>query len=80
VQKWSFVKSEQKRSEIQGLMDLALQKSSCDSDPYKERLFIYMREPPVDSFDASACGNNFIWDVSMTLPTISAACLLKFYF
>ena len=45
-------------------MDLALQRSSCDSDPYKERLFIYMREPPVDSFDASACGNNFIWDVS----------------
>jgi hypothetical protein len=33
----SFVKSEQKRSEIQGLMELVLQRSSCDSDPYKER-------------------------------------------
>jgi len=61
--KWSFVKSEQKRSEIQGLMDLALQKSSCDSDPYKERLFIYMREPPVDSFDASACGLDLLDDI-----------------
>jgi gamma-tubulin complex component 6 len=40
-------------------MDLALQRSSCDYDPYKERLFIYMREQPIVSFDASACGNNF---------------------
>jgi hypothetical protein len=39
-----------------------LQRSSCDSDPYKERLFIYMRESPVDSVDASPCGNSFIWD------------------
>lgn len=59
MQKWSFIKSEQKRAEIQGLMNLALQRSSCDSDPYKERLFIYMREQPIVSFDASACGNNF---------------------
>ncbi|OEL35942.1 hypothetical protein BAE44_0003035 [Dichanthelium oligosanthes] len=61
--KWSFVKSEQKRAEIQGLMDLALQKSSCDSDPYKERLFIYMREKPVVSFDASACGLDLLDDI-----------------
>ncbi|ONM14882.1 Spc97 / Spc98 family of spindle pole body (SBP) component [Zea mays] len=61
--KWSFVKSEQKRSEIQGLMDLALQRSSCDSDPYKERLFIYMRESPVDSVDASPCGLDLLDDI-----------------
>ncbi|CAL5069418.1 unnamed protein product [Urochloa decumbens] len=61
--KWSFVKSEQKRAEIQGLMDLALQRSSCDSDPYKERLFIYMREQPVVSFDASACGLDLLDDI-----------------
>ncbi|KAL5650290.1 hypothetical protein ACJX0J_041099, partial [Zea mays] len=61
--KWSFVKSEQKRSEIQGLMDFALQRSSCDSDPYKERLFIYIREPPVDSFDASACDLDLLDDI-----------------
>jgi gamma-tubulin complex component 6 len=55
VQKWSFIKSEQKRVEIQGLMDLSLQRSSCESDPFKERLFIYMRQQAV-SFDALTCG------------------------
>lgn len=63
MQKWSFVKSEHKRAEIQGLLDLALQRSSCDSDPYKERLFVYMNEQPVVSLKASTCGNNdFILD------------------
>ncbi|KAF8702493.1 hypothetical protein HU200_032872 [Digitaria exilis] len=61
--KWSFVKSEQKRAEIQGLMNLALQRSSCDSDPYKERLFIYMREQPVASCDASASGLVLLDDI-----------------
>ncbi|TVU14863.1 hypothetical protein EJB05_38359 [Eragrostis curvula] len=60
--KWSFVKSEQKRVEIQGLMDLALQRSSCDSDPYKEKLFIYMRQPAV-SFHAAACGIDILDDI-----------------
>ncbi|XP_012703373.1 uncharacterized protein LOC101766023 isoform X2 [Setaria italica] len=61
--KWSFVKPEQKRAEIQGLMELALQRSSCDYDPYKERLFIYMREQPIFSFDASACGLDLLDDI-----------------
>ena len=69
MQKWSFVNSEQKRAEIQGIMNLALQRSSCDSDPYKERLFIYMREQPTVSCDASACGIKFIH----SLETISVA-------
>lgn len=54
--KWFFVKSEQKRAEIQGLLDLALQRSSCDTDPYKEKLFIYMKEQPGVSDLASECG------------------------
>jgi len=69
MQKWSFVNSEQKRAEIQGIMNLALQRSSCDSDPYKERLFIYIREQPTVSCDASACGIKFIH----SLETISVA-------
>ena len=69
MQKWSFVKSEQKRAVIQGIMNLALQRSSCDSDPYKERLFIYIREQPTVSCDASACGIKFIH----SLETISVA-------
>ncbi|KAG2574069.1 hypothetical protein PVAP13_7KG325200 [Panicum virgatum] len=65
--KWSFVKSEQKRAEIQGIMNLALQRSSCDSDPYKERLFIYMREQPTVSFDASACVNIVITEDTLKI-------------
>ncbi|KAK3143961.1 hypothetical protein QOZ80_4AG0307140 [Eleusine coracana subsp. coracana] len=60
--KWSFIESEQKRVQIQGLMHLALQRSSCDSDPYRERLFICMRQPTV-SFDASACGLDVLDDI-----------------
>ena len=62
MQKWLFVKSEQKRAEIQGLLDLALQRSSCDTDPYKERLFIYMNDQPGISLAASGCGNDLILD------------------
>ncbi|XP_062183615.1 uncharacterized protein LOC133887670 isoform X2 [Phragmites australis] len=61
--KWSFVKPEHKRTEIQRLMDLALQRSSCDSDPYKERLFICMRQQPVVSVAASACGLDVLDDI-----------------
>uniref|UniRef100_A0A0E0PCS8 Gamma-tubulin complex component n=1 Tax=Oryza rufipogon TaxID=4529 RepID=A0A0E0PCS8_ORYRU len=61
--KWSFVKSEHKRAEIQGLLDLALQRSSCDSDPYKERLFVYMNEQPVVSLKASTCGLDVLDDI-----------------
>ncbi|KAF0893392.1 hypothetical protein E2562_024212 [Oryza meyeriana var. granulata] len=61
--KWSFVKFEQKRAEIQGLLDLALQRSSCDSDPYKERLFVYMNDQPVVSLTASACGLDVLNDI-----------------
>ena len=65
MQKWLFVKSEQKRAEIQGLLDLALQRSSCDTDPYKERLFIYMNDQPGISLAASGCGNDFDPGLSM---------------
>uniref|UniRef100_A0A0E0H4H8 Gamma-tubulin complex component n=1 Tax=Oryza nivara TaxID=4536 RepID=A0A0E0H4H8_ORYNI len=61
--KWSFVKSEHKRAEIQRLLDLALQRSSCDSDPYKERLFVYMNEQPVVSLKASTCGLDVLDDI-----------------
>ncbi|XP_047066430.1 uncharacterized protein LOC124674425 [Lolium rigidum] len=54
--KWFFVKSEQKRAEIQRLLDLALQSSSCDTDPYKGKLFIYMKAQPGISLLASECG------------------------
>nr|XP_029116589.1 uncharacterized protein LOC105061295 isoform X2 [Elaeis guineensis] len=42
-QKWSVVEPEQKLAEIQGLLELALQRSSCETDQYKERLFVYIK-------------------------------------
>ncbi|KAM3388763.1 hypothetical protein ACQJBY_011104 [Aegilops geniculata] len=60
--KWFSVKSEQKRAEIQGLLDLAMQRSSCDTDPYKEKLFIYMKEQPVISVAASEHGFHMLDD------------------
>lgn len=61
--KWSFVKSDQKRAEIQGLLELALQRSSCVTDPCKERLFIHMKEQPDVSLAASACGLDKLDDI-----------------
>jgi hypothetical protein len=77
MQKWFFVKSEQKRAEIQGLLDLALQSSSCDTDPYKGKLFIYMKEQPGVSLLASECGNVLIWIVTVyTFWDLITKCLL----
>ncbi|ONK74272.1 uncharacterized protein A4U43_C03F4550 [Asparagus officinalis] len=39
-QKWSIIEPGEKIAKIQGLLDLALQRSSCGNDPYKERLFV----------------------------------------
>lgn len=61
--KWFFVKSEQRRAEIKRLLDLALQRSSCDTDPYKERLFIYMKEQAGISFAGSECGLDMLDDI-----------------
>ncbi|KAL5999354.1 hypothetical protein ACLOJK_040814 [Asimina triloba] len=37
--KWHVAEADQRVSEVQALLDLALQRSSCESDQYKERLF-----------------------------------------
>jgi gamma-tubulin complex component 6 len=66
MQKWFFVKSEQKRAEIQRLLDLALQSSSCDTDPYKGKLFIYMKAQSGISLLASECGNDLIFGLSLS--------------
>lgn len=78
MQKWFSVKSEQKRAEIQGLLDLALQRSSCDTDPYKEKLFIYMKEQPGISVAASEHGNNSIFRLSLAYSFWASE--LKVYF
>ncbi|KAJ3698811.1 hypothetical protein LUZ61_002516 [Rhynchospora tenuis] len=55
-QRWFNIQAEQNIAVVQGLLDLALQRSSCDSDPYKERLFVYVKEEDKVCFSGSASG------------------------
>ncbi|XP_064984365.1 uncharacterized protein LOC135624557 isoform X2 [Musa acuminata AAA Group] len=41
-QKWSVAEPEKKVAEMQGILELSLQRSSCETDQYKERLYVYM--------------------------------------
>ncbi|KAI0501283.1 hypothetical protein KFK09_016227 [Dendrobium nobile] len=75
-QKWSAFEHEEEASRIQGLLDLALQRSSCENDPYKERLFIYIKgesvyEPVIKNgihaFDFVALGYRVDWPVNLVV-------------
>lgn len=62
--KWSIVGPDQKIAEIQGLLQLALQRSSCESDPYKERLFVYMKGLDIVPPPTSSTGWYFLlWEL-----------------
>lgn len=54
--KWSSIEPEQGIAKLQGLLDLALQRSSCGNDPYKEKLFIYAKGQNMVSQPTSAIG------------------------
>ncbi|CAJ1924372.1 unnamed protein product [Sphenostylis stenocarpa] len=41
--KWSVTEANERLSEIQGLLELSIQKSSCEQDTHKDRLFVYMK-------------------------------------
>lgn len=74
-QKWLVVEPEQKIAEIQGLLELALQRSSCETDPYKERLFVYIKGQNtlplstsiagIHAFDFMLLGYRVDWPVSI---------------
>lgn len=42
-QKWYTVEAEKRISAIQGILELSVQRSSCEGDPYKDRLFVYVK-------------------------------------
>ncbi|XP_020579862.1 uncharacterized protein LOC110024312 isoform X2 [Phalaenopsis equestris] len=75
-QKWSALQCEQEASKIQGLLDLALQRSSCESDLYKERLFVHIKgqsayQPVftkgIQAFDFVVLGYRVGWPVNIVL-------------
>ncbi|OVA00879.1 Spc97/Spc98 [Macleaya cordata] len=75
--KWYAAEGNKRISEIQGFLDMAVQRSSCEGDPYKERLFVYMKGDGmmplptstfgVHAFDFIALGFRVDWPVSIVL-------------
>ncbi|KAG9452098.1 hypothetical protein H6P81_005002 [Aristolochia fimbriata] len=64
----------QRISEIQGFLDLALQRSSCESDEHKDRLFVYAKGEDkmssacgIHAFDFIALGYRVDWPISIVL-------------
>ncbi|KAF7815439.1 Gamma-tubulin complex component 6 [Senna tora] len=75
--RWSVTEANERLSEIQGLLELSIQKSSCEQDLNKDRLFVYMKghgKMPlpistigVRSFDFLGLGYRVDWPVNIVL-------------
>ncbi|XP_043722483.1 uncharacterized protein LOC122669702 isoform X2 [Telopea speciosissima] len=75
--KWYAAQANEGISVIQGLLNLAVQRSSCERDHYKERLFVYMKGPGmmpisassigIHSFDFIGLGYRVDWPVNIVL-------------
>ncbi|KAJ0802914.1 putative gamma-tubulin complex component protein [Helianthus annuus] len=75
--KWYAREADKRISEIQGLLELAVQRSSCEKDHYKDRLFVYMKEQDssslpsfttgIQSFNGLGLGYRVDWPVSIVL-------------
>lgn len=59
-QKWSVTVTNERLSEIQGLLELSIQKSSCEQDTNKDRLFVYMKGHGKLPLSASAIGTSML--------------------
>lgn len=59
-QKWSVSEPGNMSAEIQRFLLVALQRSSCESDPYHERLYIYEKDQSVMPSSFSAIGTLFL--------------------
>lgn len=55
-QKWYATDADRRISEIQGFLDLSIQRSSCERDNYKDRIYLYMKEQHKISLSASTIG------------------------
>ncbi|KAK1586607.1 hypothetical protein Q3G72_004193 [Acer saccharum] len=75
--KWCVTEADHRVSEIQGFLELSVQRSSCERDHYKDRLFVYMKGHEtlplltsvtgVRSFDFLGLGYRVDWPVSIVL-------------
>ncbi|KAH9699203.1 Spc97 / Spc98 family of spindle pole body (SBP) component [Citrus sinensis] len=79
LQKWCFTEADHKVSEIQGILELSVQRSSCERDHNKNRLFVYIKEDGTSPLSTSSTGVrsfNFLglgyrvdWPVSIVLTS-----------
>ncbi|XVF74370.1 hypothetical protein PTKIN_Ptkin13bG0105200 [Pterospermum kingtungense] len=75
--KWCVTEVDRRLSEIQGLLELSVQRSSCEKDHHKDRLFVYAKGHGVTplststigvhSFDFLGLGYRVDWPVSIIL-------------
>ncbi|XP_024961865.1 uncharacterized protein LOC112502237 isoform X2 [Cynara cardunculus var. scolymus] len=75
--KWHVRDADKRISEIQGLLELAVQRSSCERDHYKDRLFVYMKDQGsaslpafatgIQSFNVLGLGYRVDWPISIVL-------------
>ncbi|CAK9149455.1 unnamed protein product [Ilex paraguariensis] len=83
--KWYATEAEKRIPEIQGFLELSVQRSSCESDLNKDRLYVYMKghgtiicsasATGIRSFDFLGLGYKVDWPVSLIL----SADALKIY-
>ncbi|GFP91158.1 gamma-tubulin complex component 6 [Phtheirospermum japonicum] len=78
--KWRVSEGDKRIPEIQGVLELAVQSSSCEGDPNKDRLYVYWKGDGIPhlsvsamgihSFDFLGLGYRIDWPVSIILtPT-----------
>ncbi|KAK6163986.1 hypothetical protein DH2020_000850 [Rehmannia glutinosa] len=54
--KWHVSEVDRRIPEIQGVLELAVQRSSCEGDPNKDRLYVYLKGDGIRHLSASAMG------------------------
>ncbi|KAL2536001.1 indole-3-acetaldehyde oxidase [Forsythia ovata] len=54
--KWHVKEADKRIPEIQGVLELSVQRSSCEGDPFKDRLYMYLKGDGMVHLSASATG------------------------
>ncbi|XP_073141248.1 uncharacterized protein [Henckelia pumila] len=56
--KWHAKEADKRIPEIQGFLELSVRRSSCEGDPNKDRLYVYLKEEGISHLSASTSGIN----------------------
>nr|GME10333.1 gamma-tubulin complex component 3 [Ipomoea batatas] len=72
--KWYVLEAEKRISDIQGVLELSVQRSSCEGDLNRDRLYVYMKDAMatgpfhgIHSFDFLGLGYRVDWPISIIL-------------